>query len=294
MRIISLLLAGLLCATVAAGSEASRKEKSGLTDRVPASYEELLSGGDDAWRAGDADRAMLRYGQAAQINPKADIPLLRMASIEESRKAWAQAHKLFELALLRAPDNPAALERLGFVLLREGDHESASLRFTAADAKDRTRWRSIMGLGLAAQMRGDPAAARMHFDAALLERPQEAELLAYSAALWLQQENVARALVDARASQRLQPMPATQLLLGDALARSADYPGALQAYLETLNQPEAYLRLGDEALRAEELARAQRYFQTSLDNSPIYNEMAVKRLAITRERIADRSHPRGQ
>jgi Tfp pilus assembly protein PilF len=284
---------------VASAAETSRKSRNKASEvtapapvaPAPPTYEEALAKGDAAWRAKDTDRALLNYGQAAQLDTTADIPLLRMASIEEGRKAWARAHQLFELALQRVPDNAAALERFGLLLLREGNHAEATARFNAAIEKDPMRSRSVMGLGLAAQMRGDLTAARRYLDAAMIARPQDPELLTYSAGLWLEQGTVRRAVADARESLRLQPMPGTQLLLGDALARSADYAGALEAYLQALDQPDAYLRLGDEAMRARELTRAQRYFQSALDSSPIYNEAAAKRLAVTREYLADAGRP---
>ena len=297
MRILPVLVSGALLAGCAGAPESAPQAESVVIEKpkqpatpVPApvvTYEVALQRGDQAWKSGELDKALMNYVQAASLDRKSALPLLRMASIHEQRKEWPLARQAFEEALKRSPDNAAAQERYGFLLLREGTLDKSDQAFNAALKIDANRGRAVMGLGLAAQRRRDFDAARTHFDAALGLRPNDPELLTYSAELWLQTGGYAQGLGDVRRSLEFADVGATRMLLGDLLARSGDYAGALEAFLASMDEPRAYLRLGEEAMRSRDYERAVRYFRQCQDASPTYNELAAKRLAVARERLAE-------
>jgi tetratricopeptide (TPR) repeat protein len=153
--------------------------------------------------------------------------------------------------------------------------------------REPARWRALMGLGLAQRGLGNLGPARTQLDAALRLQPANAELLAYSAELWLESGDLPQAMAQARASLAQVESPAARLVVGDCLARQRDFTGGFEAYLRVLSEPEAYLRIGEEALRLEEFERAVHYFQEAMRTSPAYNEQAAKRLAVARERLLD-------
>ena len=141
-----------------------------------------------------------------------------------------------------------------------------------------------MGWGLALHGLSQHADSRIHFDKALTLNLDSAELLAYSAELWLSSGNATRALHQARASLALQDVPATRVLIGDCLARSGDLAGGFEQYLGPLGESAAYARVGAEALRLKRFDDAIHFLQEAMRTSPSYNESLAKVLAEARER----------
>ena len=288
-------LAGLTfiagCATPIANAPA---EASAVEEALaPKDFDAAMAQGDDAYRARDPDRAQFAYLQAMKLDPQSALPYLRMAAIYDSRKANFQLEQALREALQREPTNAAAHERLGFTMLKLDDSAAAVAEFTQATRLDETRWRAVMGLGLAAIAIGDLRAARTHVDAAIRMQPRSAELLSYSADLHLRSGSLEPGLRDARAALAITPNQITQLILGDLLARQGDYPGGLEAYLASVSEPQAYQRLAEQAMIAKDFRRALRYFQQSADGSAAYSEQIQKRMAVARERLMESDDAEG-
>ena len=118
MRILPVLVSGALLAGCAGAPESAPQAESVVIEKpkqpatpVPApvvTYEVALQRGDQAWKSGELDKALMNYVQAASLDRKSALPLLRMASIHEQRKEWPLARQAFEEALKRSPDNAAA------------------------------------------------------------------------------------------------------------------------------------------------------------------------------------------
>jgi Flp pilus assembly protein TadD len=178
------------------------------------------------------------------------------------------------------------MQRLGYLWLRTGDAERAAQEFTRALQLDPALWASCMGLGLAAEQRGDVTSARMHYDEALALRPTSAELLAYSARVDLARGDLPRARTQAQASLVAAPSTTGRLVWGDVLARSGEYPDALEAYHAVLDTAEAYQRLGEQAMRRSDWPAAVDFLERALRSAPSRPETTAKRLAVARERLA--------
>jgi Flp pilus assembly protein TadD len=114
-----------------------------------------LQRGDQAWRAGDFDLALYLYVQALTFDAQTVEPLLRIATIHESRGNRVLARKAFEMALVRDPKNAGASERLGLLSLQDEQNELAATFLSSAIALDPQRWRSHSGLGIVADRAGD-------------------------------------------------------------------------------------------------------------------------------------------
>ncbi|MEO7805213.1 MAG: tetratricopeptide repeat protein [Steroidobacteraceae bacterium] len=286
-----LLLSAYLGLTACASAPGGPEDLGATPTSVNADdFHTSMSSADLAWKTGDLERAIYFYGIAAQRDPRSELPLLRSAAIHEVRKEFEPAQRAFEAALKLAPHNAGAHERLGFVVLRTGDHERAANEFTTALRIEPLRWRAVMGLGLAAQRRRDLGLARVHFDAALRQQRESAELFAYSAELYLQSGATSEGIRDAKSSLGLTDNAPARLILGDLLARSGDFASGLSSYLEALSQPAAYERLGDEAMRLSDYERALRYYDKSASLSPAFNELAQRRIAVARERLYEQQH----
>jgi tetratricopeptide (TPR) repeat protein len=151
-----------------------------------------------------------------------------------------------------------------------------------------------MGLGLAAEQRGDASAARLHYDEALALKPDSPELLAYSARADVALGRLASAREQATRSYTAAPSTVARLVLGDVMARDGDYAAALEAYQPALAVAPAYQRLGEQAMVRGDLAAAVGFFESAAREAPGYSEEAHQRLAVARERLASATRRAGE
>lgn len=288
MRMTS-ILPGLLCIALVGCSTPPRPNPGGLPPPRAAgtSVEAELARGDAAWRSGKTDVALYAYLRAQQIAPKDDVPWLRIGALHESLGHSQLAIRAWQMAALRNERNGLTRQRLGYGWLREGELARAEFEFTHAWQLDPHAWRAAMGLGLVAEQRAELSAAREHYDAALAVQSADAELLTYSARLALAQDDLQRTELELAAAFVAGAQPETWLVLGDLIVRRGDYPGGFEAYLKQLSQPEAYHRLGDQALRVADYSRAVWYFERAAAASPVWFERAHKSLAVARERWSE-------
>jgi len=249
-----------------------------------ADFDAELARGDAAWRSGRSDDALYAYLRAQQLEPTSDVPWLRVAALHESLGHPDLALRAWQMAALRNERNGLTRERLGYAWLQQGELGRAEVEFTRTLQLDAKAWRAAMGLGLVAERRLDVATARLRYDQALVLQQQDAELLTSSARVALEQGDTARAANELAAALSLGPRAETWLVLGDLIARQGDYPGGLEAYLKHLAPHEAYQRLGEQALRLGDYARAVWYFERAAVASPIWFERAHKSLVVARER----------
>ena len=248
--------------------------------------EVALRRGDAAWRADRPDEALRQYLQAVEADPSSDLPLLRISMLHETLGRLDLAIRASQIAAQRNARNGLASQRLGYLWLRVGDAEQAAQEFTRALQLDADLWASCMGLGLAAEQRGDTTSARLHYDEALALRPSSAELLAYSARVDLGLGDLKRARTQAGASLVAGPSTTGRLVWGDVLAQSGEYPAALETYHTVLEASAAYRRLADQAMIRRDYPAAVDFFEGALRASPIHSESTMKRLAVAREHVA--------
>lgn len=286
--VASLLLGG--CASVSTSSTTTTAARAGASAATPSpkavEAAAALARGDAAWRAGRPEEALRAYLDAAQADPAADAALLRIAMLQEVSGRLDLAVRALQLADRRDPRKGLTAQRIGYLWLRLGRDEHAAREFTRALQLDPGLWAACMGLGLAAEQRGDAAAARLHYDEALALRPDSPELLAYSARVDVALGRIAEARAQATRSFAAAPSTVARLALGDVMAREGDYPGALEAYHPALALSSAYQRLGEQAMARGDLAAAVGFFESATRETPVYSEDAHQRLAVARERLA--------
>lgn len=247
-------------------------------------FEAELARGDAAWRSGRSDDALYAYLRAQQLEPSSDVTWLRIGALHESLGHPDLAIRAWQMAALRNERNGLTRERLGFAWLKQGELGRAEAEFARTLQLDAKAWRAAMGLGLVAEGRLDAVTARLRYDQALALQPQDVELLTNSARISLEQGDPSRASNELAAALALGPRAETWLVLGDLIARQGDYPSGLEAYLKHLAPHEAYQRLGEQALRVGDYARAVWYFERAAAASPIWFERAHKSLVVARER----------
>lgn len=285
-----LVLAGVLVFAAAAGGCASTPPQEDARLEAPVVIDpavqiaNLLLQGDAAARAGQVEQAFHYYLRAEQLDPRDDRALIRAGNLHRVLGKRETAEKAWRMALERNPQNAATHESLGFLLLESGRAAAALDSFEAALNLAPQTLRAEIGLGLSCEKQLDFARALRTYDDALLRDPASVELRTYRARalMGLGRFAEARASIAGIVNE---PLPVTWIVRGDLFAIDGEYAAALGAYLETLDEPWAYQRLGEHALRREDYERAMRYFRRAADASPEYFEDADRGMAVAREHL---------
>jgi tetratricopeptide (TPR) repeat protein len=247
----------------------------------------LLTQGDIAARDGKIDYAFHLFLNAEKLAPSDDRALVRAGNLHRTLGNREMAIKAWQLALNRNPSNGNVHESLGFLLLETGQYDEAVQAFEQAVLLATEKRRAMIGLGLACEKRQDYARALNIYDTALRGDPGAAELLTYRARTLM---NLGR-LTESKsviASIINEPIQATWIVRGDLFAIDGDYAAALGAYLEGLSEQWAYQRLGEHALRENELDHALRFFRQAASASPRFFPDAENGAAVTLEKLRQR------
>jgi tetratricopeptide (TPR) repeat protein len=247
----------------------------------------LLTQGDIAARDGKIDYAFHLFLNAEKLAPSDDRALVRAGNLHRTLGNREMAIKAWQLALNRNPSNGNVHESLGFLLLETGQYDEAVQAFEQAVLLATEKRRAMIGLGLACEKRQDYARALNIYDTALRGDPGAVELLTYRARTLM---NLGR-LTESKsviASIINEPIQATWIVRGDLFAIDGDYAAALGAYLEGLSEQWAYQRLGEHALRQNELDHALRFFRQAASASPQFFPDAENGAAVTLEKLRQR------
>jgi tetratricopeptide (TPR) repeat protein len=247
----------------------------------------LLTQGDIAARDGKIDYAFHLFLNAEKLAPSDDRALIRAGNLHRTLGNREMAIKAWQLALNRNPSNGNVHESLGFLLLETGQYDEAVQAFEQAVLLATEKRRAMIGLGLACEKRQDYARALNIYDTALRGDPGAVELLTYRARTLM---NLGR-LTESKsviASIINEPIQATWIVRGDLFAIDGDYAAALGAYLEGLSEQWAYQRLGEHALRQNELDHALRFFRQAASASPQFFPDAENGAAVTLEKLRQR------
>ncbi len=247
----------------------------------------LLTQGDIAARDGKIDYAFHLFLNAEKLAPSDDRALVRAGNLHRTLGNREMAIKAWQLALNRNPSNGNVHESLGFLLLETGQYDEAVQAFEQAVLLATEKRRAMIGLGLACEKRQDYARALNIYDTALRGDPGAVELLTYRARTLM---NLGR-LTESKsviASIINEPIQATWIVRGDLFAIDGDYAAALGAYLEGLSEQWAYQRLGEHALRENELDHALRFFRQAASASPRFFPDAENGAAVTLEKLRQR------
>lgn len=244
----------------------------------------LLAQGDLAARDGKIEYAFHLLLNAEKLDPLDDRALVRAGNLHRTLGNREMAIKAWKLALDRNPSNANVHESLGFLLLESGAYDEAVHSFEQAVLLATEKRRAMIGLGLACEKRRDYERALTIYDTALRADPTAVELLTYRARTLM---NIGR-ITEAKsviASIINEPIQATWIVRGDLFAIDGDYAAALGAYLEGLSEQWAYQRLGEHALRQEELEHALRFFRQAAAASPRFFADAENGVAVTLEKL---------
>jgi len=239
--------------------------------------EEAIANGDNALASGDTDRAMYEYVHALEISGGDADTLNKIGAIHESLGNSRLAARAYTLSLKLDADNPAALEGVGLLLLRDRRYDDARQYLTNALEKDPQRWQSHNGLGMLDDLKGEYAQAVAHYRQALDtpmasgQHPGTALLLnnlGYS--LYLSGDWDGALQQFHRALDFNQDFERAWQNLALVYTRKGDYDRALDAFLRVMDKPEAYNNIGFLCMLNKRYEQAENFFRLAIKLSPTY------------------------
>jgi tetratricopeptide (TPR) repeat protein len=204
------------------------------------------------WAAGEQEKALAEYAEAARLDPGQYG--LRLAQVYETLGNDKEALRYYEQALALAPESPGVRERIGTLLLKGNDYAKAVPHLEAASRARPGDPALQQDLAYALEMSGEPARAIEVYREILATAPASAELARTRLAELLFKEGKRDdAIALAQEGVRLNPdAPLLHRRLGSLFERTGRAREAATAYRE-------YARLAPNAPDAKELAeRAER------------------------------------
>lgn len=244
----------------------------------------LLAQADIAARDGKIEYSFHLLLNSEKLDPSDDRALVRAGNLHRTLGNRDMAIKAWQMALNRNQANGDVHESLGFLLLETGRYDEAVQAFEQAVLLATEKRRAMIGLGLACEKRQDYERALKIYETALRADPSAVELLTYRARALMNLGRVTESK-SVIASIINEPIQATWIVRGDLFALDGDYAAALGAYLEGLSEQWAYQRLGEHALRQEELEQALRFFRQAAAASPRFFPDAENGVAVALEKL---------
>lgn len=267
-------------------SSAAAAEPTSGASQAPASptFEDSITAGDQAWGAGQLDKAIYQYVLALQRSPQHAPTLAKIGAIEEGRGNLPKARRAFEMAHAAQPDEPRMAERLGRIYLQQGEIDKASEVFVHVLALHPSRARALDGMGEVFRRQGKLREALLCFDQALkAEDVDAAEVRTHRGYARLLANDVPGAREDLREALAQRMLPETWVRLADLQARQYDLGGALKSLVNVMGLAEAYNQVGLTLLQIKDYQLAAECFSKAINANPAWFEEANRNLALANE-----------
>ncbi|MDD1626148.1 MAG: tetratricopeptide repeat protein [Methylococcaceae bacterium] len=140
------------------------------------SVEEAVSKAEKAAQGGKMDLAQLYYIKAYDLEPNNVQVLQKMADLYIELKKYDLAEVSFKLILKQQPGDLKTTEQYGLLLIKLRNYKDAEENLGRVIAKQQS-WRAYNGLGIIANLQGDPLKAVSFFKKADSIFPNSPELL---------------------------------------------------------------------------------------------------------------------
>lgn len=245
---------------------------------------EALARAEQAWEAGDVDRALFFYVKALRFDPTDTDLLARIGTIHRLQGNPQMAVRAYTLALKQNPDHLASLQGRGLVLMAHERDELAKKDLEQALVVDPWAWQVHNGLGMIADRQGDHARAISHYDAALTVRPGSPALLnnrGYSRFLAGHYDLAIRDLQSAAAGHDYDK---AWLNLAKVYGEIRRYDDAFHTYTRIYDESEALYQVAEVAARNGDVPEAEAFLRRAIESSPTYFPEAEQSLAQLRAR----------
>ena len=238
------------------------------------SVEDAVLKAEKAVREGKPDFAQLYYIKAYDLEPTSVQVLQKMADLYSQLNKYELQEVSLNLILKLQPNDIKVIEQYGLLQLKQGKYAEAEKKLLAVVAKQRG-WRAYNGLGILANLQGNPQKAEGFFRQADKLLPNSPELL----------NNIGFALYSANKlpeaasyyDKALQINPGfKKALYNYALlqARSSNYEQAYSAFASVSSTAEANNNIGYIAMMNGDYSEANHYLQEAIKTAPHYYKKA--------------------
>lgn len=278
--VLKVTLAAVFVLAAGCASMSANPTKEEADQHVSEKTEAAITRGDQAWRDGDLDRALLEYVTALGFDGANVEALYKVASIHSAKGNHQKAEQAFRQVLAQKQGDARVLEGLGLVLLKQQRQEQAQAILAKAVALEPRLWRAQNGLGVIYDLKGDHRRAQHHYQAARQERPDSPLVLnnlGYSNYLshnWVPAQRYFE--------QALTKDPKNQNAwsnLGLIHVRQDRYEEAAQAFQQIMDASQAANTIGHLCMVDGKYDDAERFFSEAIRLSPSYYSAAHTNLA---------------
>jgi tetratricopeptide (TPR) repeat protein len=242
------------------------------------SVEDAIVKAEKAAQSGKMDLAQLYYVKAYDLEPNNIEVLQKMADLYIELKKYDLAEVSFKLILKQQPDNLKATEQYGLLLIKLRNYPAAEKNLTSVVAKQQS-WSAYNGLGIIANLQGNPLKAESFFKKADQIFPNSPELL----------NNIGFALYSADKLDEAQSYYAKALQINPNFkkaiynyallqARLGQYEQAYNAFAKVSTPAEANNNTGYIAMMNGDYKEANNYLQEAIKLSPLFYKKANENL----------------
>jgi tetratricopeptide (TPR) repeat protein len=243
------------------------------------SVEDAVQKAEKAAQSGKMDLAQLYYIKAYDLEPNNVQVLQKMSDLYVELKKYDLAEVSLKLILKQKPGDLKATEQYGLLLIKLRKYPEAEENLTRIVTKQQS-WPAYNGLGIIANLQGDPLKAVSFFKKADSISPNSPELL----------NNIGFALYSANRLNEAAPyyIKALQInpgfkkaIYNHALlhARLNNYEQAYTAFAKVSSPAEANNNTGYIAMMNGDYTEANDYLQEAIKTSPSYYKKANDNLS---------------
>lgn len=242
------------------------------------SVEDAMLKAEKAAQRGKMDLAQLYYVKAYDLEPNNVQVLQKMTDLYIELKKYDLAEVCLKLILKQQADNLKATEQYGLLLIKLKNYPAAEKNLTSVVAKQQS-WSAYNGLGIIANVQGNPLKAEIFFKKANTIFPNSPELL----------NNIGFALYSADKFDEAESYYAKALQINPNFkkaiynyallqARLGQYEQAYSAFTKVSTPAEANNNTGYIAMMNGDYTEANNYLQEAIKLSPLFYKKANENL----------------
>lgn len=249
------------------------------TEFPVASKDEALMKATHAYRDSNFDKAQFYLVQALKFDlTDADI-LAQIGNLHVRQGNSLLAARSFQFALQQKPDHAASLEGMGLLYFKSGNDDEALKHLERAVASAPDLWRSYNALGVISDRRENFELAQTYYDAALGIQPSSDSVLINRGYSKYLNQSYHEAALDFYAVAKRSNNAKAWWNLGLVYGKQGWYEDALECFLETADERDAYNETGAIAMSNGDTEQALHYLSEAIRLSPTYFAEAEKNLA---------------
>jgi len=245
------------------------------TEMPVTSAAEAIQRGDLAVSEGDLDKALFRYVQALELDPRNAQAFAKIGAIHSARDNHRLAEIAYRSAVKEDPRNAVALTGLGILALKKRDYPEARRHLELAVSVNNRIVPAHNALGVIADLERDYARAQRHYESAIAGSPRSPALLnnlGYSRYLSGNWKGATAAFREALLIDPNYERAWRNLAL--VYARQERYNEAVEALSKIQDLPKAYNDVGYVAMVGGRLDDAKGFFEEAKRLSPDFYTLA--------------------